>query len=75
MKHDLFAKQFLTIALIALAELLYVLYGIAIFTDFVHFGISYASIVMRLCLVIVGMVASPVIISHVIQWIDTRSKK
>jgi uncharacterized membrane protein YgaE (UPF0421/DUF939 family) len=72
---DLFAKRFLTVVLICLTELGYIAMTIAVFMDFIDTSVPYEWIITRLLLIIIGVVASPIIISHVIQWMDNYFTK
>ena len=68
-------KQTLTILCILVAELGYALVGLGVMADVVDTSISYDWITTRLILIVIGMIATPIIISHVIEWVDTYLKE
>ena len=72
---DLFAKRFLTAVLICAAELGYLALTISVFMDFLNVAVPYEWIITRLLLIIIGVVVSPIIISHVVQWMDNYFNK
>ena len=68
-------KQVLTIVCILAIEGLYTLVGLDVLADVVDTSISYDWITTRLILIVIGMIATPIIISHVIEWVDTYLKE
>ena len=68
-------KQVLTIVCILAIEGLYTLVGLDVLADVVDTSISYDWITTRLILIVIWMIATPIIISHVIEWVDTYLKE